>query len=115
MLLCQESEELRVKFHKKFELLCLIYPYLCSWTKVPLVLFLQVYKLYLFSVYVDIGNDRNTNNSLAAILDVRFGLFTGGRQFSLRVSQIECHHILKPTDGCLQYFTGIEGRELKSE
>ena len=41
-MLSKESKELHVKFYKKFELLYFIYPYPGSWTKVPLVLLMNV-------------------------------------------------------------------------
>ena len=48
-------------------------------------------------------------NDLAATVDVRFGIFTGSRQFNILVSQFNCDDKNKPPDGCTQYFTGKTG------
>ena len=62
-----------------------------------------------FPVYVDIGNGVDQTNDLAATVDVRFGIFTGSRQFNILVSQFNCDDPNKPPDGCTQYFTGKTG------
>ena len=58
---------------------------------------------------MDIGKEDNSTVGFAATIGVRFGLFTGNRQFSLRVSQLLCNDIMRPNDGCLQYYTGTTG------
>jgi len=67
-------------------------------------------------IFVDIGNDGdfatpyNSIVNFGATIDVRFGLFSGSRLFSIRVTQIPCDSEMRPNNGCLQYFTGITGR-----
>lgn len=60
----------------------------------------------LFSVYIDLG----MSPSSTANLNFAFSSASGSRSFEIKISQIKCDDVNRPKPGCLQYFTGTEGR-----
>ena len=63
-----------------------------------------------FSVYIDIGNEANTDTGFTATLEFKFADKTDERNFNVRVTQHNCFSDLTPPEGCLQYFMAKRGR-----
>ena len=55
-------------------------------------------------LYVDASSSCNTINSIISSNDA-----TTSREWSIKVTQIECSNALLPPSGCLQYYTGTSG------
>ena len=59
----------------------------------------------MVSVFVEIGDDTS------ATLLFTFGVnVPGSREFEIKITQYRCNSEMRPPEGCLQYFTGTDGR-----
>ena len=74
-----------------------------------MIIFSQIVNFFI--VYIDIGGSReNDLTDSVATLEFTFDQVIGSRLFDMRISQLECNSKTDPPAGCLQYFTGIEGK-----
>merc|ERR1739848_862846 len=63
-----------------------------------------------YHAYIEIGKDAAATATLAFTFGTCTGACTTQRLWEIKVTQLECTNRARPPSGCLQYYTGTQGR-----